>query len=92
MGWPGLPEGFYGLTVIRVDTSVDLNRVQQAGAYLDFIDGGERGHGVLFQQGLRVPPFDLDNVIYEGESIVTDGVRISLTRSGDHDRVHVSRA
>ncbi len=92
MGWPGLPEGFYGLTVIRVDTSVDLNRIQQAGAYLDFIDGGERGHGVLFQQGLRVPPFDLDNVVYDGESIVTDGVRISLVKSGDHDTVQVTRA
>lgn len=91
-GWPGLPPGFYGLTLIRVDTSVDLNRVQRAGAYLDFIDGGERGHGELFSPGFRIAPFDLDKVIYEGESIVTDGVRISLVKSGDHDTVQVSLA
>lgn len=91
MGWPGLPEGFYGLTVIRVDTSVDLNRVQRAGAYLDFIDGGNRGHGTLFQPGMRIPPFDLNNVLYEGESITTDGIRISLSKSGDHDTVRLSR-
>ena len=86
-GWPGLPAGFYGLTVMRVDTSVDLNRVQRPGAYLDYIEAPELNHGIL-----RMPlmvDVDLDWVLYEGESMTVDGVRIELLRSGDFDTVRV---
>ncbi len=89
-GWPGLPRGFYGITVMRVDTSIDVNRIQQPGAYLDYVAAPELRHGIL-----RMPlmvDVDLNWVLYEGETMTADGVRIDLVRSGDADTVRVTRS
>jgi hypothetical protein len=31
-------------------------------------------------------------VMYEGESLTTNGVKISLVKSGDHDEVKIERS
>ena len=38
-----------------------------------------------------VPPFDLNFMIYEGESLTYQGIKISLLASGLHDKVRVER-
>lgn len=37
------------------------------------------------------PTFDLNYVLYQGESLVTHGIKISLIKSGDNDTVRISK-
>jgi hypothetical protein len=83
--WAGLPVGFYGLLVYKVDTAKDSNRVE-TGGFADFISNPTVSHE-SFQGG-----FDANRIIYEGETLVTNGVSITLTKSGDHDQVTISKS
>lgn len=99
-GYPGLPAGFYGLVVYKVDTtkSAQYGVAEQDGAaWQDKSDGfayylrnQNVSHGYI--PGNQVnPPFDLNFVMYRGESLTTNGVKISLVRSGDHDTVSIQK-
>ena len=87
--WAGLPVGFYGLLVYKVDTTKDSNRVE-TGGFADFISNPAVSHGTF--RGSYAPPFDANRIIYEGETLVTNGVSITLTKSGDHDQVTISKS
>ena len=87
--WAGLPFGFYGLLVYKVDTAKDSNRVE-TGGFADFISNPTVYHG-SFSSGYA-PQFDANRIIYEGETLVTNGVSITLTKSGDHDQVTISKS
>ncbi len=89
LGWPGLPRGFYGITVTRVNTAVDRNRVEGPGAYLDYVSDDDLDHGMLRLP--NIPYFDLNHLLYEGESLTVDGVRIAVIKSGDHDTIRITR-
>ena len=98
--FPGLPDGFYGLVVYKVDTTKSAmygvvepdgaDWKDQSDAFAYFIRNQNVSHG--YQE--RAPgsgPFDLNFVIYEGETLITNGVEIKLERSGDHDLVRISK-
>jgi len=87
--WAGLPAGFYGLLVYKVDTTKDSNRVE-TGGFADFISNPTFSH--LPFRGSYAPTFDGNRIIYEGETLVTNGVSITLTKSGDHDQVTISKS
>jgi hypothetical protein len=87
--WAGLPVGFYGLFVYKVDTSIDKNRVE-LGGFADFISNPNVSHSPF--QGSYASQFDANRIIYEGETLVTNGVSITLTKSGDHDQVTISKS
>ena len=87
--WAGLPVGFYGLLIYKVDTSINNNRVE-TGAFADFISNPSVSHGTF--QGSYAPQFDANRIMYEGETLVTNGVSITLTKSGDHDQVVISKS
>ena len=87
--WAGLPVGFYGLLVYKVDTTKDSNRVE-IGGFADFISNPGVSHGIF--QGSYSSEFDANRIIYEGETLVTNGVSITLTKSGDHDQVTISKS
>jgi hypothetical protein len=90
-GYPeykGLPKGFYGLVVYKVDTSINRNRVQ-TGGFADFVKNTKVNHANFFTE--NTPNFDLNWMIYEGETLSTNGISISLTKSGDNDLVTFSR-
>lgn len=87
--WAGLPVGFYGLLVYKVDTSIDSNRVE-TGGFKDFISNPRVSHGPF--PGGFAPQFDANRIIYEGETLVTNGVSITLAKSGDHDQVTISKS
>ena len=86
-GYPdykGLPKGFYGLVVYKVDTSINRNRVQ-TGGFADFVKNTKVNHANFFTE--NTPNFDFNWMIYEGETLSTNGISISLTKSGDNDLV-----
>ena len=87
--WAGLPVGFYGLLVYKVDTAKDSNRVE-TGGFADFISNPTVHHASF--SGGYAPQFDANRIIYEGETLVTNGVSITLTKSGDHDQVTISKS
>jgi hypothetical protein len=83
----GLPPGFYGLTVTRVDTSIDVWRSWVNEGYARYVTNRASSH--TDWPGIAL---DMDNVLYLGESLTTDGVRITLVKSGDHDTVLIERS
>lgn len=87
--WAGLPVGFYGLLVYKVDTTIDRNRLT-SGGFAYFIRNPTVSHEPF--QGSYAPEFDGNQIIYEGETLVTNGVSITLTKSGDHDQVTISKS
>ena len=87
--WAGLPVGFYGLLVYKVDTAINNNRVE-TGGFADFISNPAVSHGTFL--GSYAPQFDANRIIYEGETLVTNGVSITLTKSGDHDQVTIAKS
>ena len=87
--WAGLPVGFYGLLVYKVDTAKDSNRVE-TGGFANFISNPAVSHDPV--QRNFWPSFDVNRIMYEGETLVTNGVSITLTKSGDHDQVTISKS
>lgn len=90
-GWAGLPDGFYGLTVTRVNTAVDRNRVRGPGGFMDLLFHSELNHGYMQVSTLAERRLSLNFLVFEGETVTADGVQITLLKSGDHDTVKVSR-
>ena len=99
-GFPGLPVGFYGLIVYKVDTTAKpLYGVEEpdgpdwkdsSTAYAYLIRNLNVDHGYIngAPQSGRI---DLNFVMYEGESLTTNGIKISLVKSGDHDEVKIEK-
>ena len=99
-GFPGLPVGFYGLIVYKVDTTAKpLYGVEEpdgpdwkdsSTAYAYLIRNLNVDHGYIngAPQSGRI---DLNFVMYEGESLTTNGIKISLIKSGDHDQVKIEK-
>jgi hypothetical protein len=99
---PGLPLGFYGLVVYKVNTAAEpmYGIVEPDGkdwqdkseAYAYFIRNQEVSHGYLSAaNNYPGPPIDMNFVIYKGETLKTNGLEISLVNSGDHDTVRVTK-
>jgi hypothetical protein len=99
--YPGLPQGFYGVIVYKVDTTAKPlygieepdgpNWRDSSDAYAYLIRNLTVDHGNVTgapQSG----PIDMNFVMYEGESLTTNGVKISLVKSGDHDEVKIEKA
>ena len=99
-GFPGLPDGFYGLIVYKVDTTAKpLYGVEEpdgadwrdsSTAYAYLIRNLEVSHGST-PGAPQSAPIDLNFVMYEGESLITNGIKISLVKSGDHDEVKIEK-
>jgi len=99
-GFPGLPEGFYGVITYKVDTTANpLYGVMEADgkdwkdsspAYAYYIRNLDVDHG--FVRGApQSGPIDMNFFLYEGESLTTNGIKISLVKSGDHDEVKIEK-
>ena len=99
-GFPGLPDGFYGVVVYKVDTTAEpLYGIEEpdgsswrdsSSAYAYYIRNLDVDHG--YTPGApQSGPIDLNFVMYEGESLTTNGIKISLVKSGDHDEVRIER-
>jgi hypothetical protein len=99
--YPGLPIGFYGVIVYKVDTTAkplygieepdgpNWRDASDAYAYLIRNQGVNHGYVTGAPQS---GPIDMNFVMYEGESLTTNGVKISLVKSGDHDEVKIERS
>jgi hypothetical protein len=99
-GFPGMPDGFYGVIVYKVDTTAtpQYGVVEPDGpewqdsstAYAYLIRNLDVDHGYIngAPQSGRI---DMNFVIYEGESLITNGIRVSLMKSGDHDEIKIER-
>lgn len=100
-GFPGLPVGFYGLIVYKVDTTAKplygieepdgANWKDSSDAYAYLIRNQNVDHGFI-PGAPQSQPIDRNFIIYEGESLTTNGVKISLVKSGDHDQVSIEKA
>jgi hypothetical protein len=100
-GYPGLPKGFYGLIVYKVDTAMNGNRVDeptgardwrdQSSAFAYYIRNPKVDHGSGMDLAYS-PPFDRNFLIYEGETLSYRGVNIKLVQSGDNDKVEISKS
>ena len=95
-GIDGFPLGFYGLVAYRIDTTVDKNRVgwNQAtpngiGGFSDLIINPSLKHGEI--RMTYSPPLSGNSMLYQGESHITDGIKITLVKSGDNDTVQIER-
>lgn len=99
-GFPGFPQGFYGLIVYKVDTTAKplygveepdgANWRDYSDAYAYLIRNQEVDHGYI-PGAPQSSSIDKNFLIYEGESLTTNGIKISLVKSGDHDQVKVER-
>jgi len=88
-------DGFYGVMVYTVDADVQNDRSQES--------GGDSGNDpkypkfAYFQKISDSHISDYDRigqwkyVMYEGENIVVNGVKISLVKSGDFDTVKIEK-
>ena len=88
-------DGFYGVMVYTVDADVQNDRSQES--------GGDSGNDpkypkfAYFQKISDSHTSDFDRVgqwkyvMYEGENIVVNGVKISLVKSGDFDTVKLEK-
>ena len=95
-GIDGFPLGFYGLVAYRIDTTIDKNRVSWnqsvpngIGGFADLIVNPSLGHGEI--RVTNTPPLSGNVMLYQGESHVTDGIKITLVKSGDNDTVQIER-
>jgi hypothetical protein len=98
--YPGLQAGFYGVVVYKVDTTAapmygieepdGVNWQDKSDAYAYYIRNQDVVHGST-PGAPQSGPIDLNFVMYEGESLVTNGIKISLVKSGDHDEVKIEK-
>lgn len=99
LNFPGLPESFKGLVVYKVDTTKTplYGVVEPDGsswrdsseAFAYYIRNPGVSHGYL---NTRYGRLDLNFVIYEGEFLTTNGIRIELNKSSDFDTVEIAIA
>jgi hypothetical protein len=89
LGFPGLPDGFAGLLVYKVDTSVDRNRVESEGGFAVYQKMVGVNNGKF--QGAYSPEMNLNILIKAGQSMVTNGVKIELIKSISYDTVRISK-
>ncbi len=99
-GYPGLPAGFYGVVVYKVDTTATpLYGVEEpdgkdwkdsSPAYAYYIRNLNVDHGSI-PGAPQSGPIDMNFFMYEGESLTTNGIKISLVKSGDHDEVMIEK-
>lgn len=98
LNFPGLPTDFKGITIYKVDTTKTplYGIVEEDGsawkdssdAFAYYIRNNDVSHGYLNGPHGRL---DLNFVMYAGESLVTNGVKISLTKSSKYDTVSIER-
>jgi hypothetical protein len=95
------PKGFYGLLVYKVNLLNRSNRVWEpwahkwtgdSKAFAYYIPNRSVTHEMVSGQVRGVSWIDSGYVTYLGETLVTDGVAISLIASGDVDTVRVAPA
>jgi hypothetical protein len=89
LGYPGLPDDFRGLLVYKIDTTIDKNRIQDGNAFATFQSLNGVQNGIYY--GPYSPPFNLNNVVKEGQTLKSGGVSISLVKSGSYDTVKISK-
>ena len=99
-GYPGLPEGFYGVMVYKIDTTKTplygleeadgANWKDSSDAYGYLIRNQDVDHGFI-PGAPQSGPVDKNFFLYEGESLTTNGIKISLVKSGDHDEVKIEK-
>lgn len=78
-------KGTYGLVVYTVTTN----------GYRDYlkllkVDGASHGYAPAIYK-LNAQPTDLNDYVFEGESITYKGVTVKLVSSGDYDTVQISK-
>ena len=95
-GIDGFPVGFYGLVAYRIDTRIDKNRVSWSqvnqngiGAFADLIVNPSLGHGEI--RVTNTPPLSGNVMLYQSESHLFEGIKITLVKSGDNDTVQIER-
>jgi hypothetical protein len=99
LNFAGLPSNFKGIVVYKVDTTkTPLYGIEEpdgaswkdsSDAFAYYIRNNDVSHGYLNTSYGRL---DLNFVIYEGESLITNGIKISLDKSSSHDTVSIMRA
>lgn len=86
-GWGGLPDSFAGVTVTRIDTTIDVNRTQDASyarylpkvqAATELVSGGYGSFNTKF-------------LARAGESVEYNGIRLSISQISGYDMVRVER-
>jgi hypothetical protein len=96
-GFGGLPRDFRGVMVYKVDTTkMPLYGVEEpdgdkwvdsSEAFAYYIRNNSVNHGVM---NLQYGRLDLNFVLYEGESLVTNGIKIALLESKTFDKLVVN--
>jgi hypothetical protein len=88
-GYPGLPKDFHGLLVYKVDTSVDLTRVESKGGFAVYQTDPNLDSGSYW--GPYSPEFKLNSLIKEGQVMQSSGISIKLLKAGGTDLVRISK-
>jgi len=78
--------GTYGLVIYSVTTNGSRNYMK-----LLRVEGANHGYAPAIYK-LNAQPTNLNDYVYEGESIVYKGVKIKLVKSGDYDTIEVSKS
>ena len=89
LSYKGLNDDFKGLLVYKVDTSVDLNRVENNG-FANYILNNSANNGNY--QGPYAPNFNLNCLVEPGQTLTTSGVKITLVNSGSYDLVRIAKS
>lgn len=97
-GYQGLPKDFGGVVVYKVDTTKtplygivesDGNQWRdESEAFAYYIRNNNVNHGILQH---KYGQLDLNFVMYKGESITSNGIKITLVESNAHDTITVQR-
>lgn len=96
-GFGGLPMNFRGVMVYKVDTTKEpLYGIEEpdgdkwidgSEAFAYYIRNNKVKHGVM---NLQYGRLDLNFVMYAGESLVTNGIKISFVESKTYDRLEIT--
>lgn len=91
-GWltyRGLTDEVKGLLVYKVDTAVDSNRVE-GGGFANYVLNKSSNNGNY--QGPYSPNFSLNYLVKVGQTLDSNGVKITLEKSGSYDLVQITKS
>lgn len=97
-GWKGFPEGLAGVLTYIVDTKNEHSRVgwnspfKQSEAYAYYANADTKRHGIFMWPEQPSMGLDLGLLLYQGESLTTHGVTVSVTSSSNYDTVTLRKA
>ena len=99
---PGLHPGFAGIMAYLVDTTISATYEPGSRTTGMWVNFGDKSHGksVALEQWAPaatkydgpVQPFDLNYVMFQGESFTVEGVKVSLVSSTNFDLVRLEKA